>query len=491
MGLSGKENTMNFVGKWGIRKDAGGYGNLDMANQHESDKETPIRVGRDENDSDNETYIGLPARKDRAMTLNKIQHTKVGDDIHFYVNGEENRGIVVKMGGSFVSVFKEDGNIHDIPINDTFFVKDIVVNKTWDSMNMEERTEALQKAHAPSPRFLHKNWNDLPRELREIIAKGAEDELGDVENPEKPLHQKKRREIHDLEDKAIGMEENHDGDNLEKESAEHVLTGYSQKEGAPVSNTGRHRERNDGAGGKGLVDAINNPNSTRGHGDGKTTPPRTNFGINAARDSGGKTTPETQTQGKIHGSPMDAHRQSEIALPTPRGGSPAVGEDARQTTAEGRDTSPELDNPTKLKSSLDRIQQLKSDVEHGAYGNAARNPHVGVSTDTNFDAPKDYEAGSEPNDKEQFKHEKKKPEGDKKKTVQGEGGQTGAVNNTETAGVYNPKFNAYDTNTITPESQTGRKIQTKDQLTKGIPVKNVNTWGINYTKKVEKDEDNN
>ena len=29
------------------------------------------------------------------MTSNKITNTKVGDDIHFYVNGNEDRGIVV------------------------------------------------------------------------------------------------------------------------------------------------------------------------------------------------------------------------------------------------------------------------------------------------------------------------------------------------------------------------------------------------------------
>ena len=28
--------------------------------------------------------------------LNKITHTKVGDNIHYYVNGDEGRGVVVK-----------------------------------------------------------------------------------------------------------------------------------------------------------------------------------------------------------------------------------------------------------------------------------------------------------------------------------------------------------------------------------------------------------
>ena len=182
-----------------FKKDGGGYGNLDMANQHESDKETPIRHGRQGKDEKGETYIGLPARNGKKMTLNKIQHTKVGDDIHFFVNGQENRGVVVKMGGTYVSVFKEDGNIHEIPINETFFVKDILVNKTWDDMSGEERAELLQNAHAYSPRFIAKNWDELPRELKTVLS-----------------------------DKATGMEQNHDKDNLEKEEANHAVTGYAQ-----------------------------------------------------------------------------------------------------------------------------------------------------------------------------------------------------------------------------------------------------------------------
>ena len=182
-----------------FKKDGAGYGNLDMANQHESDKETPIRSGRDGKKEESETYIGLPARNGKKMTLNKIQHTKVGDDIHFYVNGVENRGVVVKMGGTYVSVFKEDGNIHDIPIDETFFVKDILVNKTWDQMSDEERVDILQKARAYSPRFVQKNWDDLPRELKTVIS-----------------------------EKATGMEQNHDKDNLEVEEANHAQTGYAQ-----------------------------------------------------------------------------------------------------------------------------------------------------------------------------------------------------------------------------------------------------------------------
>ena len=153
------ENLNSNVGK------EQGYGNLDLA----------FTQGRGENDiggQDSETYIGSQTSNNKRKTdMNKITHTKVGDDIHFYVNGKEDRGVVVKMGSSYIQVFKEDGNVHDIHINDTFFVKDIVVNKTWDNMDEHERYEALNKIHAPSPRFIMKKWADLPVEIKQLLSK--------------------------------------------------------------------------------------------------------------------------------------------------------------------------------------------------------------------------------------------------------------------------------------------------------------------------------
>ena len=103
--------------------------------------------------------------------INKITHTKIGDNIHFYVNGKEDRGVVVKMNNAYLSVLKDSGVIDEIHINDTFFVKDILTNKTWNSMTLEEKTDELVKAHAFSPRFLSKTWEQLPEELKNILAK--------------------------------------------------------------------------------------------------------------------------------------------------------------------------------------------------------------------------------------------------------------------------------------------------------------------------------
>jgi len=153
------ENLNSNVGK------EQGYGNLDTAFTQD--------VGDDNiGNRDSETYIGSQESNSKRKTdMNKITHTKVGDDIHFYVNGKEDRGIVVKMGSSYIQVFKEDGGIHDIHINDTFFVKDIVVNKTWDNMDEHERYEALVKIHAPSARFLVKSWAQLPTEIKQLLSK--------------------------------------------------------------------------------------------------------------------------------------------------------------------------------------------------------------------------------------------------------------------------------------------------------------------------------
>jgi len=103
--------------------------------------------------------------------LNKITHTKVGDNIHYYTNGIEGRGVIVKMSNAYVSVLKDSGNIDEIHINDTFFVKDIITNKSWNDMDLEERVVELQKAHAFSPRFVSKTWEELPPELRDVLSK--------------------------------------------------------------------------------------------------------------------------------------------------------------------------------------------------------------------------------------------------------------------------------------------------------------------------------
>ena len=103
--------------------------------------------------------------------LNKITHTRVGDNIHYFQNGQEGRGTIVKMNNSYVSVLKDNGSIDEIHINDTFFVKDILTNKTWNDMSFEERTDELQKVHAFSPRFISKTWEELPKVLQDVLTK--------------------------------------------------------------------------------------------------------------------------------------------------------------------------------------------------------------------------------------------------------------------------------------------------------------------------------
>jgi len=142
-------------------KDGAGSGDLSLQNV------IPNTVVNDK-----ETYIGQTASgKHRMIDRNKITNTRIGDDIHYYVNGVEDRGIVVKMGNEYIQIFKEDGNFHDVHINDTFFVKDIVVNKEWNNMNANERYDALTEIHAPSPRFIGKSWHELPVEIKELLTK--------------------------------------------------------------------------------------------------------------------------------------------------------------------------------------------------------------------------------------------------------------------------------------------------------------------------------
>jgi hypothetical protein len=102
------------------------------------------------------------------------------------------RGIVVKMNNEYVTVFKESTQEYDdIHINDTFFIKDILINKEWDKMEDDERFEALKKIHAPSPRLIMKSWNDLPKEIKELLTsykfpetshkEGKDDDMNNVD----------------------------------------------------------------------------------------------------------------------------------------------------------------------------------------------------------------------------------------------------------------------------------------------------------------------
>ena len=124
--------------------------------------------------------------------LNKITSTRVGDSIHFFVNGTEDKGTVVKMDSQFVTVVKDDGNFQDIHINDTFFIKDIIVNKSWNDMTMEERTAELHKVHAYSPRFLGKSWEDLPQSLKDVMLENSnkDAQTGEQSSTGKPRDRK-------------------------------------------------------------------------------------------------------------------------------------------------------------------------------------------------------------------------------------------------------------------------------------------------------------
>ena len=154
-----------------IEKDGAGYGDLQSLNAQP-----------DETNRDAETYVGRPApkesetyiqeRKSYSMGMtdqNKLKNTKLGDHINYYENGVAGNGIVSKMSGQFIQIFKEDGQFYNININDTFHVSDILINKTWDSMSLEERTDELMKIKAYSPRFLSKTWDQLPRELKDVM----------------------------------------------------------------------------------------------------------------------------------------------------------------------------------------------------------------------------------------------------------------------------------------------------------------------------------
>ena len=220
--------------------------------------------------------------------LNKITSTRVGDNIHFFVNGAEDKGTVVKMDSKYVTVVKDDGNFQDIHINDTFFIKDIIVNKSWNDMTMEERTVELHKVHAYSPRFLAKTWKELPQSLKDVMK--MKPWKANPRDPEaSSIPEQVRRIQHDSEEKG-------------------------------------------------------------------------------------------ETRGKKQGKKQGLKQGQSAILNAPKAG-------------------------------LEILQagKKKSNVEQGHLGGGGRSSQV-VETNTDFDAPDDYEGQTEDEKKEQFKHEAKKPQ---------------------------------------------------------------------------------
>ena len=199
--------------------------------------------------------------------LNKISTTKVGDSIHFYVNNKDSKGTVVKMDHSYITVLKDDGNFQHIHINDTFFVKDILINKTWNDMDATEQYDMLVNIHAPTPRFLGKKWEVLPKELKEAlvkstpeggkvsgvntgvkIPKGGGEDVGDAEEDYEGIHIEEDKEQFKHDEvkpttKNNAMEASHKDDEV-KEEWDGKFTS-KEKEGNVFSHTLIKPNKND------------------------------------------------------------------------------------------------------------------------------------------------------------------------------------------------------------------------------------------------------
>lgn len=406
--------------------------------------------------------------------MNKIIKTKVGDEINYFVNGEENHGVVAKMNATYVTVFKEDGKFYQVPLDETFFVKDIIVNKAWDDMSMEERTEQLQKARAYSPRLLSKAWNELPQELQNVITKvetgqgavnpdykqgrstatmpkempqtrqgsaadarathGRVNEMGRIQSggSQQPVGKKPRTDLGSTDPLNVQQpmkqlkQEIQTGTpstgkapkDLALKKALGQLYELQKKQILPLPKKQTTTPSGQGTQRKEPVKGIKNP--SKKFQQQADTPVGANVvgGDNVFSDDGKNFYRLTHKEPKVHGKKTHVRAGAK-------------------------------------KSATQRLlEQLKSDVEQGVYGNVAGRTTNGLSTDTKVDAPNDYEGQSHDGVRtEQFKYEDKKPKvDDDHKTKAGEF-------------VYTDNPQKYKTKSI------------------GVPESQHNTWGIRYATK--------
>ena len=418
------------------------------------------------------------------MNENKIKNTKIGDDIHFFVNGKEDRGIVVKMNNEYVTVFKESTqNYDDVHINDTFFIKDILINKEWDKMEDTERFELLKSIHAPTPRFLSKSWDQLPKEIKTLLTKnnGIETSHKKDEDPMDTTVRTFDKGFGGVERGNKRREGGTQGDKIEgekpkgqagTEAGETTSQDAGKKPNAPKFNKEGEKEQGEG----------HQVSNFEQH---KTTEETT--GEPKASDSLQLLSQQVSKDPDIAAS--DKEQESKL-------GEGAKLQDARINRKEIQDKQSERaerKNPKsdkvpkkvttgvrnlkaweswldqkeqqvlkdeKTKSWEERLLELKSSVETSIHGNAARNPNAGVNTNTSFDAPKDYEGFTHDGIRlEQFKHEKKKPKVGKEKGKISIDGKEKPADSTQGTG---DNGNAYNTATQNKDVK-GRAVAGRDK----------------------------
>jgi hypothetical protein len=402
--------------------------------------------------------------------MNEITNTRVGDNIHYFVNGVEDSGMVVKMSNSYITIVKADGSFKDVRLNETFFVKDIILNKTWNDMNDGERLEALSKARVPSPRYVTKSWDQLPKELQTLLTKnngiessaknGKDDDMNETKRifdksnelnsrNQKPLDSNSQDdrsfgEIRDQEgtprpsgepqptDKATSGDINTLTESGgEDASSNSMVTDPKKRSGGfklntPIGTEGMAGEKGD----KGFGQTI----MTRQHGIQPRDPStEEQKGVKRGGKHDSKENKEAlgssevklfsgyddkgDSKGYNDKAWTDALNEVRTsidvnkilpALGAVAGGiARGVGGAVADAGKEAVDSATE---PDVEKSWIEKLNQVKSNVETSIHGNAGRNPDAGVSTSTNFDAPKDYEGASHSGIRlEQFKHENLKP----------------------------------------------------------------------------------
>jgi len=393
------------------------------------------------------------------INMNKITNTRVGDDINYFVNGIEGTGTVVKMSNSYVTVFKS-GKYEDIPLNETFFVKDIVLNKTWDSMDDGERLDALSKAHVPSPRYVTKTWDQLPKDLQVLLTKNNSSNVSAKEGKDDDENVTQR-----IFDKALSGDANY----KRQPKGEQAVSNSQVTE--PTSQSGGFK-LNQPIGSEGASDhgGHGKTGKTRQHGTREREPSaeeEKGASRGTSADSGSEAgdkfmqmfresgitgskdkdkawvswladrkddvmkdapleSPKNSRDDSIrqqHGEGTRSHEakrskvRSEIEDNVHEARLFASGQQGKKLDDIGSDYSnlPHTPKggkaPSDLEKAIEKLNQLKSNVETSIHGNAGRNPNSGVSTSTHHDAPKDYEGASHSGIRlEQFKHENKKPQ---------------------------------------------------------------------------------
>ena len=364
-------------------------------------------------------------KRKTTIDMDRIQHTTVGNEVA-YTKGQ---GTIVSKRGAYVTIYNKDANAYDqVHAGETYIPGDTIsmgiMNQLWDQMALETRQSLLSKALVAQPEYyVGKTWNDLPLNLKEVLKLSPSyTSVGSkYANPPKGAH---------IDSTSRGIDSKTGKPKISQPGSKDPFAGDSHTATSGTSRSTKPTRAFRSVDGK-PKDMTERQASTYD----KKVPQK-------LRDDPSFSAGETTVGGKhLNQTKPDKTKKPAAQDAKPQyHGETTVGGKPLESSKKTMDDLVKAISDARFSMLMARIKaegSEKSDLEHNALG--------GVTTDTPFDAPEDYEDDKRHQLCNEFQHEKvKEPKDNKQHEIltgkAGEVEKEGGAVTSGTAGVANAVY---------------------------------------------------